>query len=335
MKTETLKIALSKMLEQDVTYADYQLETLQGGTVGNVQLISGIAKTTKGETPYKIILKTQAKWERQGDPNSWRREYDLYASELGKSFSHTFSWPTCYLAEFSGNETRLWIKYIEGATGDALTTEMLENTATKLGQYQGRLLAKNHDYLQNITNLGRLNAIEEHYRHWKLKNVEYKYVRDPHCKIPKHLCDMIIDIDNRADAIFENIRKLPVVLCHRDFWIANIISTDDGITLIDWDTAGWGYLGEDIIQLITDETNPVYWDEYKHRLIPEYFKGFSEYVRMPDTAQKIICQIPLVHLGYLSVLYFLQNDLVAGEHYPGIESLQKLYDVFYDKKDGI
>jgi len=167
---------------------------------------------------------------------------------------------------------------------------------------------------------------------------------------------MIIDIDNRADAIFKNIRKLPVVLCHRDFWIANIIYNNGNIALIDWDTTGWGYLGEDIIQLITDETNPALWEEYKRRLIPAYLNGFAETARRDSLAchgdslachrdsparhceakpkqstqwHELICQIPLIHLGYLCVFYFLQSDLAAGEHYSSIESLQKLHDIFY------
>lgn len=343
MESQTLKIALSKMLDENITHASYDIEQMQGGTVGNVQLISGIAKTANEEIPYKIVLKTQIKWARDGDSLSWRREYDLYTSELGKSFSDKLSWPTCYHAEMNEaeNETQLWMQYIEGATSGDMTTEMLETAATELGRYQGRLYVQNSNYLHNIKNLGEVNALEDFYRHWKHKNVEYKHIREPGCEIPKHLRDMIIDIDSRADAIFENIRKLPVVLCHRDFWIANIIYNKGSIALIDWDTAGWGYLGEDIIQLITDETNPALWEEYKHRLIPAYLKGFAEAARHCEAEPNqsthwhdLICQIPLVHLGYLNVFYFLQNELATGGHYPGIESLQKLYEVFYQQNLG-
>jgi len=351
MNPETLKLVLSKMLDKNITHADYTLEQLQGGTVGNVQLMSGIARAANEEMPYKIVLKTQKKWARDGDPNSWRREYDLYTSELDKSFSDKLSWPICYHAGIneSETETQLWMQYIEGTTSGDMTIEMLETAAAELGRYQARLYIQNPDYLHNIKNLGVVNALEGFYRHWEHKNVEFKYIREPGCEIPKHLCDMIIDIDSRADAIFEDIRKLPVVLCHRDFWIANIIYNNGNIALIDWDTAGWGYLGEDIIQLITDETNPALWEEYKHRLIPAYLNGFAEtahgdspvrhgdpLVRHCEAKPKqstqwheLICQIPLVHLGYLCVFHFMQQDLAAGEHYPSIESLQKLHDIFY------
>jgi hypothetical protein len=31
---------------------------------------------------------------------------------------------------------------------------------------------------------------------------------------------MLIDIDESANEIFNRIEKLPIVLCHRDFWMA-------------------------------------------------------------------------------------------------------------------
>ena len=76
---KTLTAVLEKMLNKKVIHADYQTEQLHGGTLGDVQLVSGIATTSDGEkSPYKVVSKTQKKWKRYGDPGSWRREYDLY-----------------------------------------------------------------------------------------------------------------------------------------------------------------------------------------------------------------------------------------------------------------
>lgn len=51
-------------------------EQLHGGTLGDVKLVSGIAKTADGEKiPYKIVQKRQEKWERPGAPGSWRRPW--------------------------------------------------------------------------------------------------------------------------------------------------------------------------------------------------------------------------------------------------------------------
>lgn len=304
---------LSKMLGATVSSANYETTQLQGGTVGNVRLISGNAVTQNGEIPFKVVQKVQKKWERWGDTSSWRREYDLYTSDLAETFTGKLRWPTCYHAEMHSNEeTHLWLEYVEGVSGKNLTTEMLEKAAYELGRYQAC------GATFTAENLGSLNAVEEYYRHWKEKNVEYAYVRDENCPIPKHLRDMIIDIDNRADEIFAKIRKLPEVLCHRDFWLENIIFTDGKIILIDWDTTGYGYLCEDITQLITDETNPALWQEYAGRLIPAYIKGLGHNVEVT-----IIYEMILVRCGYLFVFHLMQDES------PQYDNLQALYDVFY------
>jgi len=333
INTDMVNNILCKVLSAEIVSAAYQIEQLQGGTVGKVNLITGTAKTLgNAEIPFNVVLKIQEKWERQGDPNSWRREYDLYASGLGATFSKSLYWPACYHAEFSGNETQLWMEYVKGVSGDDLTTEMLEAAAYELGCYQGKLYTQKPDCLNSITNLGDVNAVEDYYRHWKPKNVEYAYIRNPDCKIPNHLRDMLIDIDNRADTIFESIRKLPVVFCHRDFWVENIIYTNNGIALIDWDTTGWGYLGEDVLQLITDETNPDMWEEYSRKLTPAYLKGFEEHANTEAINVSAIHDMILLKMGYMCVYYIMNEEESANEYYPGINSLQKLYDIFYETK---
>jgi hypothetical protein len=117
------------MLGEKIIFADYQTMQLHGGTLGDVRLVTGMAKTAKGrELPYNVVLKTQKKWGRYGDPDSWRREYDLYMSELGATFSGSFRWPGCYHAGINKeeNETQIWMEYIDGVSGRALTVEMLE-----------------------------------------------------------------------------------------------------------------------------------------------------------------------------------------------------------------
>ena len=137
IKLEMLIYALRQRFKTDIISADCQTKPLQGGTVGNVHLVTGIAETADGEKlPYRIVLKIQKKWERYGDPGSWRREYDLYASDLGATFSDAFRWPTCYHAEINAeeNEFQLWLEYIDGVSGLDLTGDMYEQAALELGR---------------------------------------------------------------------------------------------------------------------------------------------------------------------------------------------------------
>lgn len=70
INAETLTQVLSQMLGTETICADIQTKPLHGGTVGNVQLVTGHAQTTDGsEIAYNIVVKTQKKWERYRDPD--------------------------------------------------------------------------------------------------------------------------------------------------------------------------------------------------------------------------------------------------------------------------
>lgn len=129
---KTLLRVLSKIFDANIRYTDYQTEQLHGGTLGNVQLVTGIAETADGEKlPYKVVSKTQKKRERHRDPKSWRREYDFYKSDLGDLFSESFRWPECYHAEMNQeeDETQIWLEYIDGISGLDLAGGMYERAA--------------------------------------------------------------------------------------------------------------------------------------------------------------------------------------------------------------
>ncbi len=226
-------------------------QQLHGGTLGDVWLVMGTAKTADyKEIPYKIVFKTQKKWERPGDRNSWRREYDLYVSDLGKSFTDLFRWPECYHTELNDDQIQIWMEYIDGTSGSSLTIEMLEQAAFELGRFQGRHSSQS-DALRKIACLGDTGFLEREFSQWhtqtftydflisepchipeflkqmlrdgeiKLvdgKSFEYSYLRSRGCDIPGHLKQMLIDIDDRKYEIFAKLKALPILLCHRDFW---------------------------------------------------------------------------------------------------------------------
>ncbi|WP_068618746.1 phosphotransferase family protein [Paenibacillus tuaregi] len=328
-KYETLIYALSRRFKKDVTLADYQTMPLQGGTVGNVYLVTGITETADGEKLlYRIVLKIQKKWERYGDPGSWRREYDLYMSDLGATFSDAFRWPTCYHAEINAEEDefQLWLEYIDGVTGLDLTGDMYEQAALELGRYQGKLYAEQPAVLQSLTNLSRAEFMKNTYLHYRSWPVVYDYIRSEECEFPRHVRQMIIDIDEHADEIFARIEQLPLVLCHRDFWVTNLIYADGKFALIDWDTSGWGYLGEDLASLIADEADIDHMVEYYHRCVPAYYKGFSEHADISLIADHCVYELILLIFGYRLVEGYLhtEDDDEKTKH---VHTLQKIYEM--------
>jgi tRNA A-37 threonylcarbamoyl transferase component Bud32 len=326
---ETLTRVLSKLLDARIIRADYQTRQLHGGTLGDVRLVTGMARTADGEElPYSVVLKTQKKWERYGDPHSWRREYDLCMSELGATFSASFRQPGCYHAEISEeeNETQIWMEYIDGVSGKALTVEMLEQAALELGRWQGRLYAERPIFLRKLTNLGRTEDLKNYYLHYRSWNLVYDYIRSGNCEIPRYLREMLIEVDDNADEIWNRIEKLPIVLCHRDFWVANIFHSNGKIILIDWDTTGWGYLGEDIKSLVADEADVDHMVECYRKCVPAYYRGFSEYADVSHIADHCVREMILVNLGYRLVENYLYAES-PDEKTLQVNTLQKIYEM--------
>ena len=329
IKSETLIFVLSQQFKKEIIYADCQTMPLQGGTVGSVYLVTGIAETVDGEKlPYRNVLKIQKKWERYGDPLSWRREYDLYSSDLGSTFSDTFRWPTCYHAEINTeeNEFQLWLEYIDGVTGLDLTGDMLEQAAMELGRYQGKLYTEQPTVLQSLNNLSQAELMKNTYLHYRSWPVVYNYIRSEDCELPQYVRQMLIDIDEHADEILARIERLPRVLCHRDFWVTNLIYADGKIALIDWDTSGWGYLGEDLASLIADEADINYMVENYQRCVPAYYKGFSEYADVSHIADHCVYEMILLVFGYRLVESYLHTD-DDEEKTNHVLTLQKIYEM--------
>jgi hypothetical protein len=331
IESEKLVRVLSKMFGKPIFRATCQIEKLSGGTVGDVRLITGEAIADDGEKlPYMVVLKTQRKWERPGDPGSWRREYDLYISDLGKAFTDSFRWPECYHAEMNEDETQLWMEYIDGASGLALTVEMFELAAYEIGKFQGKMHCEKPSFLYSMKNLSDAAGLKNYYLYCRSNSEAYHYIRSGHCEIPKHLCQMLIDIDENSDGVWERIEKLPVVLCHRDFWVTNIFYKDGNIFLIDWDTAGWGFLGEDIKSLVADEADVDHMVEYYQKCVPAYYKGFSEYVDVSHIYDDCIYEMILVNIGYRLVEWYMNADspVIKAQQ---IKALQKIHEMSLSK----
>lgn len=325
---ETLIYVLREMLGAKVIRATYQSQFLQGGTVGDVRLISGLAETEDGsELPYKVVLKRQKKWKRRGDPDSWRREYDLYIADFGEVFSDTIRCPKCYHAQLNNDETQIWMEFVEGVSGQSMTVEMYERAAKELGRFQGRLYVHKPSVLGNISNLSEVDFTKNYYLHYRSWKEVYDYIRSDNCEIPKHICNMLINIDESSDAIWERIKSLPIVFCHRDFWVENIFYADGKITLIDWDTTGWGYMGEDIASLISDEADIDYMLECYHRCIPAYYKGFSEYTDvLSHQTDNCVWELILIMFGYRLIEWYKFSESKDDKQLY-LNTLQKIYEM--------
>lgn len=356
---QVLLSAISNLTGREIIDADHQITQLHGGTLGDVRLVSGMAIDRCGyKQPYQIVWKIQKKWQRPGDINSWRREYDLYCSELNKHFTDSFRWPQCCHMELDSDEIHIWMEYIDGISGEELSIDMLEQAAFELGRFQGRTLIQ-ADLLEEISCLGDAGFMEREFAQWHTqtysydflvsegcqipvflktmlvegdielhsgKPLEYSYMRSRGCDLADELKQMLINTDEYSLEIFHRFKKLPIVLCHRDFWIKNIFSSAGKIRLIDWDTAGWGYIGEDIASLIIDETGSDRLDLYMRRLFPAYQKGLSEFRDELQIEASTIIDMILVKFGYRILQEYMFNESEAAKK-EQVDILQKLNDL--------
>jgi hypothetical protein len=324
---QTLLQVLSTKFNQDIIEASHEVQTLQGGTVGIVYLITGVATSNAQiNEPYKLVLKIQNKWERYGDINSWRREYDLYASDLNQTFPSDFSWPECYHMALTNDSFELWMEYIDAPSGQKLTLEMYQKSAEAIGRFQGNLFRDKPDIMTKINNLSSQDYVKSFYYHYCSWNEVYDYIRSSECDLPKDICQMIIDLDDNDHEIFEQLDQLPIVFCHRDYWNTNLFYLDDRIIAIDWDTAGYGYFGEDIASLVADETDPSKMVDYFRSCIAAYVKGFSQYVDIKGNVYQNIHNIILLMFGYRLVesYKFASNQT---EKALAKDSLQSIFDM--------
>jgi len=330
INTETLKRALGKALRAQIANVDFQSVLLRGGTVGEVRLVTGTAGTIGGERlPYRIVLKVQKKWERRGDPGSWRREYDLYSSGLEKIFTASLRGPECYHAEMNEGETEwhIWMEYIEGVSGYGLTAEMFERAAYEIGRFQGRLHENPPECLCGMQNLRKLGCLKTWVSYRRSQDDDlYAYLKSDGCDIPGHLREMVIADDDGADEVWARIENLPVVFTHGDFWYENIFYRDGDIVLVDWDSTGFGYMGEDVWQLLTDEMDIGRAAKYYAKCVFAYYKGFSEHVDVSHIPVSRIEEMVLFNLGARHAKEYM-NANTPEKKAAQIDALQKIHDM--------
>lgn len=322
-----LHLALEKLLGTSISQASWQATRLHGGTLGDVWLLEGEAGTTAGTNlPYRMVLKIQRQWERFGDPGSWRRENDLYHSGLEASFPSDFRWPRCYHSELREKEIRLWMEHIAGASGHDLTGPLLAQAARALGHFQGRLAAQAPHGWQAVANLSSRSYLRDHYLHYRSWPEVHDFIRDPACPLPRHLCRMLSDLDEQSEAIFARLEALPTVLCHRDYWIANLFVQGDETIAIDWDTAGWGFLGEDIASLVADEAGVEELQENAQDCLSAYYQGFREFVLLPPNTDPCLREMILLLYGYRMVEWY-KFARSEEERQLQLRTLQQVYEL--------
>jgi thiamine kinase-like enzyme len=273
IRKQSLLGALSEMLGTNVSNAEYAAEVLSGGTVGDVCRVTGTALTANGAQPFSLVLKEQRRWDRHGDPDCWRREYAIYKDGLDRRLFPSVKLPRCYLLEEGEAFTRIWMEYIEGATGNKeLNASELALAAEKLGELQ----AEFHLYGQrDLPYLRSYPAVRSSFDLWwgTVGEALGKEIQG----FPDDLRAKLNDYAGRAAALLDSLDSLPLTLCQGDVHHDNLFLKDapggPEVYLIDWDCAGYGRMGEDAVDMLMEA---FIYSSRDASLLPDYRRPIIE-----------------------------------------------------------
>lgn len=244
--------ALEAELARPVTDATYTAETLQGGTVGDVQKLTGKAITEQGPHPFQLVLKTQKQWDRHGDPGCWRREYDLYQAGIQNHLPTGLCMPRCLLLEEGDAYTRIWMAWLTGRTGNEhVNAQELALAAERLGAMQA---AFHQHRKEPFRCLRPFPAVHSSYDLWggQMKGKLAEGIEG----MPEDIRQCLLGYAARADTVLQSFKALPRSVCHGDVHQDNLFFSEYSgqpiVHLIDWDSAGIGYMGEDAVDMLME-----------------------------------------------------------------------------------
>lgn len=306
---EVLKPIVKKVLNieqrEDIHINSWEMKEFKVGTVGEVYIVEGDCFYSDNESKKKInwdvVLKIQKKWDRIGDPESWKREFLMYHNNIFEKLPNNLSAPKCYEMKIENNEVWLWLENIKGTSNKDISIDDYEIIAKNIGQYQGKVNSEkdNNMYswmssrywyaitLVNWCTVGILHLDDE------MNNIDKR-------ELDLSTIDSLYTIWNIKDELLDIMNKLPKTLCHRDFHPANIFITkekgkESNITLIDWDCVGIGVLGEDIADLLGETLTYYDFDLRKASDLMDII--FSNYM---TGLREVNCNVEeeLVRLGY-------------------------------------
>ncbi len=243
---ELTPVARAAAGRDDLDPTTWRHERLGGGTVAEVFRFWG--GSWQG-TPWSAVLKLLHPWERPGDPESWRREALLYASDLFEGLPGCLAVPRCYAMSEADGLHRLWLEDVSGTHDRALEPAHYREAARCLAHMQAPYLMgrplPTHEWL------GTDRALAGQSRGWG----EWALTKLAATAAPEEVArehgDSLRALWERRTRLVTLADALPRTLCHRDYNAANLFVDlpRRRTTAIDWDCAGVGMVGEDLADL--------------------------------------------------------------------------------------
>lgn len=193
----------------------------------------------------------------QGDPfdpssfTFWRREPDLYLRGVSDVLPVGVRMPNLiHRRDVAGERALLWLEDVSGRHDRDLSNAELLSVAEAMGRAQARGVAPegppwSANALREIVapRLALVSRLDDDaaYDHPDLRGVVGEAQRTANRRLIE-----------RMPTALNLLEGLPRVLCHHDFWSANIFLQPDGnLVLLDWAHSGPGPVGTDIAVLLS------------------------------------------------------------------------------------
>ena len=148
----------------------------------------------------------------------------------------------------------LWLEDIDGHSGAALTPDNYAHIARRLGRAHGRV----SQGAGSDTFPWSRGFLPDYLASWS--DAPWEKLTDDDAWSAPLIAANFSDRDRRElvqlcaerDEMLSWATRLPQTICHHDVWPNNVFDFDDHTTLIDWSFAGYGHLGADVGNLVTD-----------------------------------------------------------------------------------
>lgn len=205
-------------------------------------------------------------WRGSHEPTSyryWRREADVYVRGLPETYTRSGVVSPGLLGLFERPDGRLslWLRDVDGRSGEHWSIERTGRHALRLGEAQGYCAVDEswaesdipwsrgmlREYLDNpdatSADIDWRNLHEKHL--WETPLMSRHFDGE--------LRDEVLRLCDERYAFVELGEKLPSTLCHHDAWPRNFLDDGGEHTIgLDWAFAGSGWIGADIGNYVSD-----------------------------------------------------------------------------------
>ncbi|MGH8904105.1 MAG: hypothetical protein ACRDYA_21100 [Egibacteraceae bacterium] len=251
------------------------------------------------EREWTVVLKVlrfpsdAPAWLRADQPdqwNYWQRELLAYRTGLPASLAADLAAPR-YLGAHQPDERTmwLWIEHVTGTPATAWPPERYLTAARHLALAQGLYLTGRplpcdpwlaHDWLAAWTPSlpPKALAILDDSRAWA-----HPLIRDV---LPPQVGEATRRLAGDRDRLLTAVARLPVTVCHHDYWPPNLLSRTDPdgrerTVALDWSWIGLDPAGLDPANLVLDATASGYLPadrlaELDHDVLDAYLDGLTE-----------------------------------------------------------